>query len=75
MCYSPEELQVGEFMAIRKTKKRVRKAWSKDDVRDMKVMAKEKKGVERIARLLKRTVPAVRYKASVLGISLAKKSR
>ena len=38
-----------------KAKKVVRRAWTKDDVRTMKTMAKAKSGVARIAKVLKRT--------------------
>jgi len=52
-------------------KKSKRVLWSKDDIKTMKTMAKEKKGRDRIARALKRTPAAVTVKASILGISLS----
>jgi hypothetical protein len=58
-------------MAIRKkTKRASRRQWSKDDLRTLKSLAKEKRGAARIARILKRTIPAVRSRASSLGVSL-----
>ena len=39
----------------KKTKKTVRRPWTKDDVRTMRTMAKAKAGVKKIAKALKRT--------------------
>jgi hypothetical protein len=52
-------------------KKSKRVLWSKDDVKTMKTMAKEKKGRDKIAKALKRTPGAVTVKAATLGISLS----
>lgn len=54
-----------------KAKKIVRRAWTKDDVRTMKTMAKAKSGVARIARALKRTPGATSVMAAKLGVSLS----
>ena len=54
-----------------KAKRVVRRAWSKDDVRTMKTMAKAKSGVARIAKALKRTPGATTVMAAKLGISLS----
>jgi len=54
-----------------KAKKVVRRAWTKDDVRTMKTMAKAKAGVAKIARALKRTPGATTVMAAKLGISLS----
>jgi hypothetical protein len=54
-----------------KAKKVVRRAWSKDDVRTMKTMAKAKSGVAKIAKALKRTPGATSVMAAKLGISLS----
>ena len=51
-------------------KKRTIRPWTATDVRMLKGLAKEKIGVAKISRKLKRTVPAVRVHASKLGISL-----
>jgi hypothetical protein len=60
--------QFGIKMA--KTKKILRRAWSKEDVRQLKTMAKTKVGVTKISKALKRTTSATMAKASVLGVSL-----
>ena len=54
-----------------KAKKVVRRAWTKDDVRTMKTMAKAKSGVAKIAKVLKRTPGATTVMATKLGISLS----
>jgi hypothetical protein len=51
-------------------KKRVLRAWTKDDMRVLKTGAKARVGAPKIARTLKRTVGAVRQKALSLGLSL-----
>jgi hypothetical protein len=38
-----------------KKKKLVRRSWSKEDVRTLKTMAKDKEGVSKIAKALKRS--------------------
>jgi hypothetical protein len=53
-----------------KKKKVVRRAWTKDDLRLLKSMAKDKQGVTKIAKALKRTIGATAAKAHVLGVSL-----
>ncbi|MGY3581564.1 hypothetical protein ACVIGB_000364 [Bradyrhizobium sp. USDA 4341] len=52
-----------------KKKKSVRR-WTKDDVKTLKSLAKQKAGVKKIAKLLKRTSAATMVKASLLGVSL-----
>ncbi len=54
-----------------KAKKIIRRAWTKDDVRQMKTMAKSKAGVKRIAKALKRTPGATSAMATKLGVSLS----
>jgi hypothetical protein len=56
-----------------KKKKVIRRAWTKDDLRTLKSMAKDKRGVKKIARALKRTPGATTVKATKLGISLSTK--
>jgi hypothetical protein len=51
-------------------KKRVLRAWTKDDMRVLKTGAKARLGAPKIARTLERTVGAVRQKAFALGVSL-----
>jgi hypothetical protein len=52
-------------------KKSKRVLWSKDDVKTLKTMAKEKRGRDKIAKALKRTPAAVSVKAATIGISLS----
>lgn len=55
----------------KKTIKKVkRRAWSKDDKRTLKSLARQKVPAAKIARQFKRTVGAIRQKALYLGISL-----
>ena len=53
-----------------KKKKVVSRAWSKEDVRTLKAMAKSKSGANKISKALKRTSGATMVKASKLGVSL-----
>ena len=57
-----------------KTKKIVRREWTKDDVRQMKAMAKAKAGVKKISRTLKRTPGATSVMAAKPGVSLSMRS-
>jgi len=54
-----------------KKKKAIRREWTKEDVRQLKTMAKAKAGVKKIAKSLKRTPGATTVKAAKLGISLS----
>jgi hypothetical protein len=54
-----------------KKKKKTLRPWTATDVRVLKGLAKQKVGVSRISRKLKRTVPAVTMYASKLGVSLS----
>jgi len=56
-----------------KKKKVVRRAWTKDDLRTLKSMAKDKQGVKKIAKALKRTPGATSGMAAKRGISLSTK--
>jgi hypothetical protein len=51
-------------------KRSKRREWTRDDVRELKAMAKQKKPAKRIAKSLKRTEGATRQKAFSLGVSL-----
>jgi len=57
----------------KKTKKTAtkRREWTKEDVRQLKSLAKQKAGVTKIARALKRTPGATTVKAHILGVSLS----
>ena len=54
-----------------KKKRLVRRAWTKDDLRTLKTMAKDKNGVKKIAKALKRTVSATTNMAAKREISLS----
>jgi hypothetical protein len=57
----------------KKTKKS--RPWTKEDVRTLKTMVREKTKTSVIARKLKRTYGATRQKAGALGVKLAGASR
>jgi hypothetical protein len=47
-----------------------RREWTKDDVRELKTLARQQTPAAKIAKSLKRTPSATRQKASSLGVSL-----
>jgi hypothetical protein len=51
-------------------KKLTRRAWTASDVRALRSMAKQKVGVTKISKALKRTIGATAAKAHQLGVSL-----
>jgi hypothetical protein len=51
-------------------KKKVIRRWTKEDVRALKAMAKDRRGVTKISKALKRTIGATTVKAHMLGVSL-----
>jgi hypothetical protein len=58
-------------MGIDMSKKKIkRRAWSKNDLKAFKALARQKTPAAKIARQFKRTVGAIRQKALYLGISL-----
>jgi hypothetical protein len=52
-------------------KKKVIRRWTKEDLRTLKSMAKDKKGVKKIAKALNRTPGATGVMAAKRGISLS----
>jgi hypothetical protein len=54
-----------------KKKQIVRRPWTKDDLRKLKSMARDKQGVTKIARALKRSPGATTVKAAKHGVSLS----
>ncbi|MCK1409404.1 hypothetical protein [Bradyrhizobium sp. 76] len=54
-----------------KMKKTVRREWTRDDVKTLKMLAKQRAGVKKIAKALKRTPGATAAKAFVLELSLS----
>jgi len=59
-----------ELADMAKKKKLVRRPWTKEDMRLLKSMARNKKGVTKIAKALRRTTRAVENKSYLLGVSL-----
>jgi hypothetical protein len=57
-------------LAKKSKKKVVRREYSKADVRELRAHSKARTPVEKIAKLTKRTVGALRQKALKLGIGL-----
>jgi hypothetical protein len=72
-CQKPRVRQnlFGEKQLVKKTRKPARRAWSKEDVKTLKAMARSKAGVRKIAKALKRTPGATTVKAAKLSISLS----
>ena len=60
-----------ELADMAKKKKLVRRSWSKEDVRTLKTMAKDKEGVSKIAKALKRSPGAISVMAAKHGVSLS----
>jgi hypothetical protein len=60
-----------ELADMAKKKKLVRRSWSKEDVRTLKTMAKDKEGVSKIAKALKRSPGAISVMAAKRGVSLS----
>jgi hypothetical protein len=56
---------------MKKKKVVVRRAWSNGDFRTLKSMAKDKQGVTKIAKALKRTIGATSVMAAKHGVSLS----
>jgi hypothetical protein len=54
-----------------KKKKVVLRRWTKDDLRLLKSLARDKKGAAKIAKALKRSPAAIRVMAAKRGISLS----
>jgi hypothetical protein len=68
-CYVLETRSTnGAKMA--KKKKIVRRAWTPSEVRELKSLARQKTGVAKISKALKRSIGATAVKAHQLGVSL-----
>jgi polysaccharide deacetylase 2 family uncharacterized protein YibQ len=60
----------------KKAKKKIkRRPWSKEDMRELKSLARQKVSAVIIAKQFKRSLPALRQKAMNLGISLDSRAR
>ena len=55
---------------VKKVKKRVRREYTKEDVKELRAHSKARTPVARIVKLTKRTAGSLRQKARALGISL-----
>jgi hypothetical protein len=55
---------------VKKVKKRIRREYTKDDVKELRAHSKAKTPVARIVKLTKRSEGSLRQKARVLGLSL-----
>ncbi|MCK1742162.1 hypothetical protein IVA80_15160 [Bradyrhizobium sp. 139] len=53
-----------------KRARKVRTPYSKADVKELKAHSRQRTPVVKVAKLMKRTVPALRAKAHLLGIGL-----
>jgi hypothetical protein len=67
LCYeaAPKNIGAGKY-----GKEAKRREWTKDDVRELKTLARQKTPVAKIAKSLKRTPGATQQKAFTLGVSL-----
>ena len=65
-CVRKRPPNTGVVMA----KKSTRREWTKEDVRELKALARQKTPVAKIAKSLKRTPGATQQKAFTLGVSL-----
>jgi hypothetical protein len=54
----------------KKTKKRVRREYTKADVKELRAHSKARTPVVKIAKLTKRTIGSLRQKAQKLGLGL-----
>jgi hypothetical protein len=57
-------------MAVARTKRVIRRDWTRDEVKELKKHSKGKTPVKTVSRALKRTSAALRQKSYALGISL-----
>jgi hypothetical protein len=71
VCYKPGPTKTEETQLATKNKKVVRRAWSNEDLKQLKSMARKKRGVKKIAKKLKRTPGATAVMAVKQGISLS----
>jgi hypothetical protein len=64
-------LKKKESRVAKRKKKVVRRLWTKADLKLLKAMARDKKGANKIAKALKRTVGATTVMGAKRGISLS----
>jgi hypothetical protein len=63
-------LKQKEALVAKKTKTRVRREYTKADVKELRAHSKARTPVVKIAKLTKRTVGSLRQKAQTLGFGL-----
>jgi isocitrate lyase len=54
----------------KKAKKRIRREYTKEDVKELRAHSKARTPVAKIAKLTKRTIASLRQKAQTLGVGL-----
>jgi hypothetical protein len=59
-----------ERVLAKNTKETVRREWTKEDIKELKVHSKARTPVIKLAKMTKRTEGALRQKAQTLGIGL-----
>jgi len=74
ICGFVHRTGTGDFQMAER-KRRIRRGWSAQDVRELKALARQNVPAKSIGRKLKRTEGAVRQKAFSLGTSLNTKAR
>ena len=62
-------------MAVARTKRVIRREWTRDEVKELRRHSKSKPPVKTVSRALKRTPAALRQKAYALGISLGHRNK
>jgi hypothetical protein len=62
--------QKKECLMAKKAKKRVRREYTKGDVKELRAHSKARTPVAKISKLTKRTIGSLRQKAKALGIGL-----
>ena len=62
-------------MAVARTRRVIRRDWTRDEVKELKKHSKGKTPVKTVSRALKRTPGALRQKAFALGISLGHRNK
>ena len=62
-------------MGVARTKRVIRRDWTRDEVKELKKHSKDKTPVKTVSRALRRTPGALRQKAYALGISLGHRNK
>lgn len=70
MLTEPAKNKEQQMAKIIATRKRVRRDWTRADVKELRQHSRDKTPVKTISRALKRTPGALRQKARALGIPL-----